>query len=104
MPTQPSRGEQTLSREAGASRPETADADDRRPGTRLAEELDLHNNAEQADEEIFADNVADVPVVKPKPVAAVREEEPPAKRRKQDDDSVNDGIMAALSKLRKDGG
>jgi DNA excision repair protein ERCC-1 len=86
------------------SRPATADAD-RRPRTRLAEEFDPFDDGDadrREDEEAQAESVSAVPVVRPKDVAAVPDE-PPAKKRKQDE-PMSDGVMAALSKLRKDGG
>ena len=84
-----------------ANRPGTADAD-RRPGTRLAEEIDPIEDAE--DLASAAEAMVAAPVILPKKVQSAPSEKPPAKKRKKDDDLVNDGVMAALSKLRKDGG
>lgn len=86
------------------SRPTTAaglaDAD-KRPHSRLAEEVHIDDTF--VDDEVA---LADAMTGKPVPPRATREsvQEPPAKKRKPDEDPLNDGIMAALSKLRKDGG
>ncbi|KAK3056279.1 ssDNA endonuclease and repair protein rad10 [Extremus antarcticus] len=76
---------------------------DRRPSTRIAEEVDLvedDGGGEAAAEQVETEAVAAAPVVRPKDVTD-NQEEPPAKMRKPNDDAVSDGVMAALSKLRK---
>lgn len=92
----PGVGETAAAAELGIGE---ADAD-QRPSTRIAEEVDP---VEEDDESLFvteAEAVTAAPVVRPKPPADVQEE-PPPKKRKQNDDAVSDGVMAALSKLRK---
>ncbi|KAK5168326.1 ssDNA endonuclease and repair protein rad10 [Saxophila tyrrhenica] len=79
-----------------------ADAD-QRPDTRVAEEVDPVQDDEGEVEAANAQAMSTIPVVRPKEVAKPQDE-PPAKKRKQTDDPVGDGVMAALSKLRKDGG
>ena len=77
----------------------TADAD-LRPSSRLAEQVSVQNGAPfEEDEEALAEAMTSAPVVPPKHV----EPEVPRKR-KADEEPVNDGVMAALSKLRREGG
>lgn len=80
----------------GTSRPGTADAD-RRPSTRLAEEVSVRDD--EGHEEALAEAMTAAPVP---PKRAPSTEVP--KKRKHADDPLEDGVMAALSKLRKDGG
>ena len=78
-------------------RPGTAagDADaDERPTSRLAEVVTIEGNVDEG--EAIAESMT-APPIPPKDAVV----EPPAKRRKPDDDSLNNGVMAALSKLRK---
>lgn len=80
----------------------TSDAD-RRPSTRLAEQIDP---IEDLDDDSIQAEAALVPeaVVVPSRPQDQDAEEPPAKKRRKEDESVGDGVMAALSKLRNDGG
>jgi DNA excision repair protein ERCC-1 len=113
MPRDASRGEDGSSREGTATppmggvgnRPGAGDADaDRRPRSRLAEQVNLVEDVDPDDEDgLFVESTTNMPVVRPKDVPAAQEE-PPAKKQKKADDPVSDGVMAALSKLRKDGG
>ncbi|KAK4506582.1 hypothetical protein PRZ48_000314 [Zasmidium cellare] len=80
------------------SRPQTGSADaDRRPTSRLAEEIDTGDDA--ADEEALA--AAMDAESRPKPGAASKTTTEVPKKRKPADDPLSDGIQAALSKLRK---
>lgn len=79
---------------------EVPDSDaDCRSHSRLAE----HVNADQFadDEEALADSMTAGAVPPKRAVDAVQEA--PPKKRKPDDDPLSEGVMAALSKLRKDG-
>lgn len=80
----------------GTSRPGTADAD-RRPSTRLEEEVTIRED--EGDEAALAEAMTAAPVP---PKKALVTEVP--KKRKHADDPLEDGVMAALSRLRKDGG
>ncbi|KAM0723222.1 hypothetical protein Q7P37_001422 [Cladosporium fusiforme] len=75
-----------------------ADAD-RRPASRLAEQVDVDEHAD--DEEALAHAMVAEPV--PTKKATETAQEAPPKKRKPDDDPLSDGVMAALSKLRKAG-
>jgi DNA excision repair protein ERCC-1 len=70
---------------------------DRRPHSRLAEQVRVDHSAD--DEEALADAMASAPVPSRKAVEA--QQDAPSKKRKPDDDPLSDGVMAALSKLRK---
>lgn len=89
------------SKEAGDGS-ESSDAD-RRPGTRLAEEIDPIEDIEEDSVQAEAAVVPD-PVVVPAKAPDEVTREPPPKRRRKEDEPVGDGIMAALSKLRNDSG
>lgn len=81
--------------------PRTGGADaDRRPTSRLAEEVNVVNNVE--DENALAaamDSQGRSELKAPARTSASTTEEP--KKRKPNDDPLSDGIQAALSKLRK---
>lgn len=78
----------------------TVDAD-LRPDTRPAENVPIDDtNAE--DEEALAEAMT-APPLPPKRAVTAPEEQPEPKKRKPEDDPLSDGVMAALSKLRKDG-
>ncbi|KAK1074618.1 ssDNA endonuclease and repair protein rad10 [Friedmanniomyces endolithicus] len=84
---------------SGASRPPTATGDgdaDRRPQFRLAEQLPL--NVVDGDEASLAEDLT-MPPIPPKSTVERVQEVP--RKRKPEDDPLNDGVMAALSKLRK---
>jgi DNA excision repair protein ERCC-1 len=70
---------------------------DRRAPVRLAKQVTMDDDVD--DEEALADALKPVPV--PPAKALETEEDTPAKKRKPDDDPLSDGVMAALSKLRK---
>lgn len=91
MPATATLGESTLGRSGseGDRRTGTADAD-RRPISRLAETVAVHDDAFFEDEEAIAEAMSGAAV--------------PPKKRKPEDDPLSDGVMAALSKLRKEGG
>jgi DNA excision repair protein ERCC-1 len=75
-----------------------ADSDaDRRPQSRLAEQVRVDHGSD--DEEALADALTSGPVP-PRKVDEAERSAPP-KKRKPDDDPLSDGVMAALSKLRK---
>jgi DNA excision repair protein ERCC-1 len=74
----------------------TADAD-RRPTSRLAEPVLLDDEFDD-DEEALRDLIAQP--AKPAPSTSKKPTEEPTKR-KANDDPLSDGVMAALSKLRK---
>ncbi|KAF2484316.1 restriction endonuclease type II-like protein [Neohortaea acidophila] len=76
--------------------PKTADAD-ARPRSRLFEEESIDEDEAFAEAEAAMAQTSRAPVV-PKPA----KDSP--KKRKPDDDPLNDGVMAALSKLRKGNG
>ena len=73
---------------------------DQRPSTRVAEEAPVQESLFVEDEEALAEAMSG-PAIPAKRTAGA--EEPPRKKKK-DDDPVNEGVMAVLSKLRKDGG
>ncbi|TKA74696.1 hypothetical protein B0A55_05089 [Friedmanniomyces simplex] len=82
------------------SRPATAAGDgdaDRRPKSRLAEQLPL-DSIDGDDEAALAEALTGPPI--PPRSSVERVQEVPRKR-KPEDDPLNDGVMAALSKLRK---
>lgn len=87
---------------SSTSRPTTAagvaDAD-RRPHSRLAEELPI-NTAYEDDEAAMTEAMTAAPVPPKKAIGSAQEA---SKKRKPNDDDLNDGVMAALSKLRKAG-
>ncbi|KAK5120598.1 hypothetical protein LTR85_006254 [Meristemomyces frigidus] len=87
----------------GVNRPATAvvgDSDaDRRPHSRLAEQLPVGIAFDDDDEAAMAEVMTTAPVPPPKKAVASAQEI--SKKRKPDDDPLSDGIMAALSKLRK---
>lgn len=70
---------------------------DRRPQSRLAEQVRVDHGLDN--EEALADALTSGPV--PPRKAAEAEQSAPPKKRKPDDDPLTDGVMAALSKLRK---
>lgn len=70
---------------------------DRRPNTRPAEQVGAGDFAD--DEEALAEAMTGPAVPPSKPSKTVAEPSP--KKRKPDDDPLSDGVMAALSKLRK---
>lgn len=72
---------------------------DRRPHSRLAEHVDAEQFAD--DEEALADAMT-AGAMPPKAAVDAVQEAPP-KKRKPEDDPLSEGVMAALSKLRKDG-
>ncbi|KAI5369335.1 Putative ERCC1/RAD10/SWI10 family, RuvA domain 2, restriction endonuclease type II [Septoria linicola] len=84
------------------SRANTGLADaDRRPGSRLAEQVDMSAD----DDEAFAEAMNAAMLPEKRNTAPPRQEpttEVP-KKRKQDDASLSEGVMAALNKLRKPG-
>ena len=80
---------------AAASLPDS-DAD-RRPHSRLAEHVDVSEFADEEAAMAEAMTAASVPV----PEAREAAQEAPPKKRKPNDDPLSDGVMAALSKLRK---
>ncbi|KAK0356192.1 ssDNA endonuclease and repair protein rad10 [Friedmanniomyces endolithicus] len=85
---------------SGVNRPTTATGDgdaDRRPQFRLAEQLPL-DAVDGEDEVSLAEDLTMPPI--PPQSAVERMQEIPRKR-KPEDDPLNDGVMAALSKLRK---
>ena len=88
---------------ATGSRPGTAAASmsdaDRRPSTRLAEEVAMDDGAFAEDEVALEEAMTAAPIP---PKKAPAQEVP--QKRKPEDDPLSDGVMAALSKLRKDGG
>lgn len=89
------------SRPADASaRVPDADAD-RRPGLRLAEQVHVDEYAD--DEEALAHAMTAEAVPAPPKKANEPAQEAPSRKRKPDEDSLSDGVMAALSKLRKAG-
>ncbi|KAI7289507.1 hypothetical protein KC315_g20025 [Hortaea werneckii] len=61
-------------------------------------------NGNADDEEAMADAMT-APAIPPKKTAekADATTAPPARKRKKSDEEVGEGVMAALSKLRKDG-
>jgi len=75
-----------------------ADAD-RRPRSRLAEELPV-GDAYEDDEAAMAEAMTAAAVPSKKTVKRAQEE-PASKKRKPEEDPLSDGVMAALSKLRK---
>jgi len=78
-----------------------ADTDaDCRPRSRLAEEMPLDDSLFVEDEEALAEAMAGAPIP-PKRTAASAQEGP--RKRKPEEDPLSDGVMAALSKLRKAG-
>ena len=81
-------------------RPGSSAADaDQRPRSRLAEEVPLDTIAFDADEETMDEMMA------ASRSKATEPSEPSRRKRKPDEDAdLSDGIMAALSRLRKDGG
>lgn len=85
------------------SRPAQASEDlpysdaDRRPPARLAEQVRVDHGID--DEEDIASALMSGPAPPRKAVEV--EQGAPAKKRKPDDDPLSDGVMAALSKLRK---
>lgn len=85
---------------AGATRPERPVADaDRRPKARLAEEMPVAEKlGDEQDEEAMAEVMTSVPI--PSSKVAERVSEQP-KKRKPEEDPLSEGVMAALSKLRK---
>ena len=90
----------------GGSRPGTSglvDAD-KRPTSRLAETVTVDDEGlNMADEEeAFAQAMAGPPIPAPKRTAG--NAETTSKKRRVDEDPLSGGVMAALSKLRKDGG
>ncbi|GAB7364387.1 hypothetical protein MBLNU230_g4930t1 [Neophaeotheca triangularis] len=93
------RGETAISKSTTPA-PVTADAD-LRPDTRPAEEVSLPDTYVE-DEEALAEAMT-APAVPPKRSGAPPENEPEPKKRKPEDDPLSDGVMAALSKLRKNG-
>ena len=70
---------------------------DRRPRSRLAEQVDASAFAD--DEEAMAEAMTSDAIPPSRENAIVQGQAP--KKRKPDDDSLSDGVMAALSKLRK---
>jgi DNA excision repair protein ERCC-1 len=75
-----------------------ADSDaDRRLHSRLAEQVRVDHGSD--DEKALADALTSGPVP-PRKATEVEQSAPP-KKRKPDDDPLSDGVMAALSKLRK---
>lgn len=74
---------------------------DQRPPERLAEQIPAGDSLFVEDEEAMVEAMSG-PAVPTKRVEEEEEEEPPRKKKK--DDPVSEGVMAALSKLRKDGG
>lgn len=76
-----------------------ADADaDQRPKSRLAEALPLDAGFGKEDEEAPAEALTG-PAIPPRKI--VEKAQDGTKKRKPDDDPLSDGVMAALSKLRK---
>lgn len=72
---------------------------DRRPTSRLAEQVDVDEYADDEEALTHAMTAETVPTKKAEEAVT----EAPAKKRKPDDDPLSDGVMAALSKLRKAG-
>lgn len=109
--SQPTSRAPTLSRDVtradGGSpyvdRPTSATGDaDQRPHSRLAEQVSVDQDPHADDEEALAEAMV-APPVQPKN-AAVSSSVPAteeSRKRKKDDEPVSDGVMAALSKLRK---
>ena len=98
-------GQSPLRQSATPNRPITgvdggADAD-WRPSKRLVEEVPIRGDAFAEDEEAMAEAMTAAPIP-PKKMAEATRDVP--KKRKPEDDPLNDGVMAALSKLRREGG
>lgn len=87
------------SQSSKASEPLPNSDADLRPGSRVAEKISIEDNAD--DEEALAEAMtSNVPL--PQKASEAVTEAPPRKR-KPDEDPLSDGVMAALSKLRKQG-
>lgn len=94
-----SRSQTPASRRAsGALLPE-GDAE-RRPRSKLGEEVNRAGAFDDDDEEALAEMMAGR-AAPPEQAAEETRTEVPKKRRAAEDDSLSDGVMAALSKLRK---
>lgn len=100
------KGTTALRESTLASRPGTAANDndaDQRPRSRLAEAVAANDSLFVEDEEAMAATMTG-PAIPPKAAIEVSgraAEVPAAKKRKPETDPLSDGVMAALSKLRK---
>jgi DNA excision repair protein ERCC-1 len=98
VPTDVGLGSSILTTRPGHNLGNLADSDaDRRPQSRLVEQVRIDHGVD--DEEALADAMTSIPV--PPRRAVEIEQDAPSKKRKPDDDPLSDGVMAALSKLRK---
>ncbi|KAF7187427.1 Mating-type switching protein swi10 [Pseudocercospora fuligena] len=91
----------------GPSRPATAASNsdaDQRPSTRISEQIHIDDD-HGGEEEALADalTAAQVPAKRSTAQKSNTETSEEPKKRKQNDDPLSDGVMAALSKLRKAG-
>lgn len=79
---------------------------DQRPSTRVAERVPAAARVDEEDSLFVQDHEALTEAMSGPAIPAKRtvEDVEPPRKKKKDDDPVSDGIMAALSKLRKDGG
>ena len=98
VPTSAGLGSSILTTRPAHVTEDLADSDaDKRPQSRLAEQLRVDHGSD--DEEALADALTSSPVP-PRKITEAEQSAPP-KKRKPDDDPLSDGVMAALSKLRK---
>jgi len=98
VPTGVGLGSSILTTRPGHVSGNLPDSDaDRRPHSRLAEQVIVDHGAD--DEEALAYALMSRAVPPHKAVETVQDA--PSKKRKPDDDPLSDGVMAALSKLRK---
>jgi DNA excision repair protein ERCC-1 len=88
-------------RSANVSEPPSNPAASRLPQARPTEHVDVDEYAD--DEEALADTLTTSARPPPPQKANESIQKPSPKKRKPDDDPLNDGVMAALSKLRKSG-
>ncbi|TKA24996.1 hypothetical protein B0A50_06094 [Salinomyces thailandicus] len=72
------------------------------PRSRRAEQLPVEESYTD-DESALAEATTDSMALPPKQTIDAVQEGPPAKRRKKSDEDLGEGVMAALSKLRKNG-
>ncbi|CAK3995682.1 Mating-type switching swi10 [Lecanosticta acicola] len=109
--SQPASRAPTLSRDVtragsgspAAERPTSAAPDaERRPMSRLAEGVSIDTNTHADDEDALAETMT-APAIQTKKAMAPsgNADQEQSRKRKKDDDSMNDGVMAALSRLRK---
>ena len=98
-----------LSRDTSATGLGLSDAD-QRPDTRLAETMPASDIINDAEDSLFVpqdDRPEEALIgahIQPAAQAAEANEQIVPRKRQREDDPLNDGVMAALSKLRKDGG